>query len=90
MYKNGFAIFSGAVAVGSKRGLMVQVAVRAVKVAVWAVAAYIWAVTASMWAATSSMSFLQPLCMMCRCYVGCYILYVVCYMRRVTRYRLYV
>ena len=39
--KNGFAIFSGAVAVGSKGGLMVPGAV-------WAVAASMWDVTSSM------------------------------------------
>ena len=53
--KNGFAIFSGAVAVGSKGGLMVPGAVWAVTVDVWAVAASMWDVTVSMWAVTSSM-----------------------------------
>ena len=35
--KNNFAIFSGAVAIGSKGGLMVQVAVWDVRVAMWAI-----------------------------------------------------
>ena len=48
LLKNGFAIFSGVVAVGSKGGLMVPGAV-------WAVAASMWDVTVSMWAVTSSM-----------------------------------
>ena len=47
MLKNGFAIFSGAVALGSKWGLMVPIGVWAVTVAVWAVAASMWAVTVS-------------------------------------------
>ena len=53
--KNGFAIFSGSVAVGSKGGLMVPGAVWAVTVDVWAVAASMWDVTVSMWAVTASM-----------------------------------
>ena len=47
-FKNSFAIFSGAVVVGSKGGLMVPGAV-------WAVAASMWDVTVSMWAVTVSM-----------------------------------
>ena len=54
-FKNGFAIFSVAVAVGSKGGLMVPGAVWAVTVYVWAVAASMWDVTVSMWAVTASM-----------------------------------
>ena len=46
--KNGFAVFSGRVAVGSKGGLMVTVAV--------------WAVTSSMSDITSSMYDMQVLC----------------------------
>ena len=46
--RNGFAIFSGAVAVGSKSGLMVPGAVCAVTVDVWAVAVSMWAVASSM------------------------------------------
>ena len=47
-FQNGFAIFSGAIAIDSKGGLMVPVAVWAVTVAVWAVAASMWAVKSSM------------------------------------------
>ena len=54
--KNGFAIFSGEVAVGSKGGVMVHVAVWDVTVAVWADAASIGAVAAFMWVVASSMS----------------------------------
>ena len=53
--ENGFAIFSGAVAVGSKGGLMVPGAVWAVAASMWDVTVSMWAVTASMWAVTSSM-----------------------------------
>ena len=54
--KNSFAIFSGAVAVGSKGGLTVPGATCAVAVVVWDVAASAWSVRASMWAFASSMS----------------------------------
>ena len=77
--KNGFAIFSGAVAVGSKGGLMAPGAV--------------WAVTSSMSNVTGSVhdvevpsGLLHPLCgllhplfMMHMRYVGCYSLYMGCY-----------
>ena len=53
--KNGFAIFSGAVVVGSKGGLMAPSAVWAITFYVWAVAVSMWDVTVSMWAVTSSM-----------------------------------
>ena len=53
--KNSFAIFSWAVAVGSKGGLMVPGAVWTVTVDVWAVAASMWDVTDSMWSFTASM-----------------------------------
>ena len=76
---NGFAIFSLAVAVDSKGGLMVPGAVWAVSVgvwtvtgAVWAVTAYMWAVTASMYAAKALCGLLHSLCMVCRRYVGWY------------------
>ena len=46
--KNGFAIFSGAVAVGSKGGLMVPGTMCAVTVTVWVVTASMWAVISSM------------------------------------------
>ena len=52
---NYFAIFSWAVAVGTKGVLFLPGAVWAVTVAVWAVAASMWAVTGSMWAVTDSM-----------------------------------
>ena len=55
LVKNGFAIFSGAVAVGSKGGLTVPGAVWAITVDVWDVAASMWDVTVSMWAVTASM-----------------------------------
>jgi len=51
----------------------------------WAVASSIWAVTSSIWDITSSIydvyalcGLLQPLCIMYRRYVGCYILYACC------------
>ena len=46
--ENGFAIFSGVVAVGSKGGLMVPGAMHAVTVAVWAVVKSTWAIGAYM------------------------------------------
>ena len=52
--KNGFAIFSGAVAVGSKGGLMLPGAVWAVAASMWDVTVSMWTVTVSMWAVTSS------------------------------------
>ena len=54
--KNGFAIFSRAVVVGSKWSLMVPVTVWDVTASMWAVTASMWAVIASMWAVASSMS----------------------------------
>ena len=61
-FNNGFAIFSWAVVVGSKGGLMVpgarcQVpgAMCDVIFTVWAVAVSMWAVTSSMWEVTASM-----------------------------------
>ena len=53
--KNGFAIFSGVVAVGSKGGLMVQGTMSSVAVAVWAIEASMWAVAVSMWAVMTFM-----------------------------------
>ena len=53
--KNVFAIFSGAVVVGSKGGLMVPGALWAIVASMWDVTVSICAVTASMWAVTSSM-----------------------------------
>ena len=47
LFENGFAIFSGAVAVGSKGGLTMPGAMRAITVAVWDVAASMWAIAAS-------------------------------------------
>ena len=67
--KNGFAIFSWAVAVGEKWGLMVPGAVWAVTVAMWAVTASMWTVTGAVWAVISPMNdvhascgLLYPLC----------------------------
>ena len=77
--KNGFAIFSGAIAIGSKRGLMVQVAV-------WDVAAYVWAVTASMWDVTSSMSDVTASMYDVQVLCGLLLLYMGCYRRLVGRY----
>ena len=53
--KNGFAIFSGAVVVGSKGGLMAPGAVWALAASVWDVAASVWDVAVSMWAVAASM-----------------------------------
>ena len=82
--------FLGAVAVGSKMGLMVLGAMCAIAVTVWAVAASMLEVTASMHnvQVTSGLmhplcgllqapcGLLHPLCMMYKRYVGCRILYV--------------
>ena len=74
--KNDVAIFSGAVAVGSKRGLMVPGAMRAVTVAVWAVTASTWAVTSSMSEVTAAMYDLQVTCGMLQAPCGLLHLYV--------------
>ena len=54
--QNSFAIFSGAVAVGSKWALMVPGTMCTVSVAVWHVAVSMWDIQVSMWAVVTSMS----------------------------------
>ena len=44
----------------------------------WAVASSMWAVTSSMHDVQALCGLLQPLCIMHRRYVGCYILYACC------------
>ena len=58
--------FSGAVAVGSKGGLMVPGATSAVGVTMWAVTASVQAATSSMPEDTASMSDVQVTCGMLR------------------------
>ena len=64
--ENDFTIFSWAVAVGSKGGLMVSGAVWSVTVAVWAVTTSVWTVEASMQDFTDAVWC----CSLCVCYSG--------------------